>query len=137
MNVHLTSTGHVGCFASVRARRILIAAPVLVLLIIVAYFAFCFYAASQLAASSRRTPTSTPADYGAAYQEVSFKSAVDGIPLGGWYVGPGGRKVILVMHARDGVRDDHIIGLNGITAALVQNGYDVFAFDFRGHGGLL
>ncbi len=134
MSIHLASTGHAHRFVSGRARRVLIAALTFVLFIVVAYCAFCFYAASQLAASSRRSPTSTPADYGAAYQEVSFKSAVDGIPLSGWYVGPGGRKVILVMHARDGVRDDHIVGLNEITATLVRNGYDVLAFDFRGHG---
>jgi pimeloyl-ACP methyl ester carboxylesterase len=116
------------------ARRLFVIAVSVILFLAIAYLGFCVYAASQLAASSRRPLTTTPADYGFTYENVKFTSAVDNIPLSGWYIGKGGRQVILVMHARDGVRDDSIIGLNEITPALVRAGYDVFTFDFRGHG---
>src|SRR5437868_5680522 len=78
--------------------------------------------------------TSTPADQGLPYERVAFLSAVDNIPLQGWFIGSGGHQTILMLHARDGRRDDPTVGLPDIARALVQDGYDVFAFDFRAHG---
>ncbi len=119
---------------STLVRRGLLIAVGVILILTIVYFGICAFAATQLAASSRRPVTTTPADYGLTYEDVRFTSAVDSIPLEGWYVGSGGRRVILVLHARDGVRDDNTVGFNEITPALVKSGYDVLTFDFRGHG---
>jgi pimeloyl-ACP methyl ester carboxylesterase len=116
------------------ARRLVLAVIGVILFLGLVYSAICVYAAMQLATASRLTVTTSPADAGLTYQDVQFPSAVDSIPLSGWYVGAGGIQVILVLHARGGVRDDDTIGFNEITPALVRAGYDVLAFDFRGHG---
>ncbi len=98
------------------------------------YLAVCAYAAGRLSVATRVALVSTPADYGLPYESVQFPSAVDGVALKGWLVGAGTGKTILMLHAKDGKRDDPTIGLLDIAKALVQHGYSVFAFDFRGHG---
>jgi uncharacterized protein len=74
----------------------------------------------------------TPEAYGLRYQDVSFKSAVDNIPLKGWFINSPGSRVVLVLHGSNSVRDNYI-GME-LSKALVEQGYDVFTFDFRGHG---
>ena len=103
-------------------------------LVAITYFAIGAYMADGLAHAERAPLTSTPADQGLPYERVAFASAVDNIPLQGWFIGSGGHKTILMLHARNGRRDDPTVGLPDVARALVQNGYDVFAFDFRAHG---
>ena len=99
-----------------------------------AYLAVCAYIANQMTLAVRNPLQSTPADFGMAYEAVAFPSLGDQIPLRGWYIGKGGRQTILMLHAKDGRRDDPTIGLMEIARGLVQHGYNVFVFDFRGHG---
>jgi dipeptidyl aminopeptidase/acylaminoacyl peptidase len=106
---------------------------VLLLLIVIVYLAIGAVLADKLSATTRHPLTSTPANYGLTYERVQFRSA-DGIPLAGWYIGSPGAQTILVLHGQDGERDDPSIGLMDIDRALVQHGYDVLTFDFRGYG---
>ena len=116
-------------------RRIVIASTgILVLLGLVSYFGISAFAADKLSRPQRRPLTFTPADYGLKYERVQFSSAIDHIPLDGWYIDSPGSKVILMMHGKDGARDDTTLNLMELMQALAQNGYDVFTFDFRGHG---
>ena len=121
---------------------------------IVSYIVVCVYMAGKLTLAVRTPLVSTPADFGLAYEPVEFRSQVDLVPLQGWFIGSGGSsqnlrtavpaarsqeatggsRTILMLHAKDGKRDDPTIGLMDIARALVQHGYNVFVFDFRGHG---
>ena len=101
---------------------------------VLAYVILCAYMAEKLTLAVRTPLVSTPADFGMVYEPVEFRSLVDGVPLRGWFMGSTGGQTILMLHAKDGKRDDPTIGLMDIARALVQHGYNVFAFDFRGHG---
>src|SRR6185369_14465716 len=67
-------------------------------------------------------------------ETVQFPSAIDNVRLKGWLMGTGSGRTIVVLHAKDGTRADPTVGLPDLERALVQHGYRVLAFDFRGHG---
>jgi uncharacterized protein len=114
-------------------RTLLIFTALLIALLVVLYFGVAALIADQFSRTTRHPLTSTPADFGLAYERVTFYSQVDNIPLAGWYIGTSG-KTIVVLHAQDGRKDDPTIGLLEIDRALVQHGYRVLTFDFRGYG---
>ena len=114
--------------------RILLVLFVLVLLVLAAYFAISAYIAEKLSVPVRVIPTHTPADYGLSYATVQFESSVDQIPLTGWYIDSPGDKVILLLHGRDATMDDESLRVMDLVQKLVQQSYDVFTFDPRGHG---
>jgi len=105
---------------------------ILLLLLSVVYLAISSYIAYDLWHPVRNALHTTPAAYGLEYEDVEFTSAVDSIPLSGWFMDSSGTKTVLVMHGSNSVRDNYI-GME-VSRALIQHGYDVFAFDFRGHG---
>jgi uncharacterized protein len=57
---------------------------------------------------------------------------VDNIPLKGWFINSSGDKTILVLHGQSSVKDNYIN--MEVSKALVEHGYDILMFDFRGHG---
>jgi fermentation-respiration switch protein FrsA (DUF1100 family) len=65
---------------------------------------------------------------------VTFPSTDDGIPIRGWYINPQATTTILVLHGRDGRRDDPSFGLMEIIRGLLDHGYGVLTIDFRAHG---
>ncbi len=81
-----------------------------------------------------RQPVGQCRDYGLTCVDVQFASATDGIPLRGWWIAGGDKGTILLLHGRDGRRDDPSIGLMDLAHGLLAQGYNVFAFDFRAHG---
>lgn len=117
-----------------RHTRFLRVLAFVVALAVLAYFAVCAYIAEKMTLAVRAPLDSTPADVGMTYDPVEFRSLVDEVALRGWFIGTGGKQTILMLHAKDGRRDDPTIGLMEIARALVQHGYNVFVFDFRGHG---
>lgn len=110
------------------------AALALVLLAGAGYLAVCGLMAEKVSHSSRRPLTSTPAQYGLPFETIHFASAIDRIPLEGWYTDSPGLRVVMILHGKDGVRDDDTIGIPELARDLVKRGYDVLGFDFRGHG---
>ena len=72
--------------------------------------------------------------YGLTCTDVQFPSATDAIPLRGWAIHGGAKATILLLHGRDGRRDDPSLGLMDIAHGLLDQGYNVFTFDFRAHG---
>jgi alpha-beta hydrolase superfamily lysophospholipase len=80
----------------------------------------------------RKALHTTPAEYGLAYEGVEFRSTVDAIPLRGWFIESPGARCVLVLHGSNSTKDNYIT--MEVSNALVQRGFDVFTFDFRGHG---
>ncbi len=74
--------------------------------------------------------TSSPADYGLSFEEVTFPSA-DGVAISGWLLSGGSRKAVVacghgLFRSRREVLDR--------AAWFRQQGYDTLVFDFRRHG---
>ena len=76
------------------------------------------------------TLSETPTDWGLTYQDADF-TAVDGIPLHGWYIPrQDARQVILFLHGNAGN-----ISHRGDSVAIFHNlDLNVFIFDYRGYG---
>ncbi|MFC1998879.1 alpha/beta hydrolase [Chloroflexota bacterium] len=84
----------------------------------------------------KRVPVEeNPAALGLSYEDVSFLSRDDEIDLKGWFFPVADSdRVIVMVHGVDLHRADSSIGMLDIAASLVKHGYNVLAFDLRGHG---
>ncbi|HAA17165.1 MAG TPA: alpha/beta hydrolase [Cytophagales bacterium] len=98
---------------------------------------------------TRRSPVlRRPDEYGLEYEDVSFQSA-DGLALEGWYIfsKTPSNKVVICNHFSPGNRYGYAGHLKPWRSAggfevnflpkykaLVDAGYNVFAYDLRGHG---
>lgn len=119
--------------AKSRVRRVLlVSAAVLAALLVAGYFGVSAYAADKLSRPERFALTSKPSDLGLKYEDVSFTSTVDNIPLSGWYIDSPGDAVVMMMHGRNGRRDGG--DALEIASKIAAHNYDVFMFDFRAHG---
>ena len=76
----------------------------------------------------------SPASVGLTYSDVSFPSRDNRITLKGWYVPGQGDKVILVSHGGFQNRVDETVDTLRLAHDLVNRGYNVLLFDFRGRG---
>ncbi|MYD85393.1 MAG: alpha/beta fold hydrolase [Acidobacteria bacterium] len=115
-----------------RRLRIAVSAAGLVLL---AYAGLSLAVAETLTKPYRRALASSPAVFGLDYEDVTFPSTGDAVPLRGWFVpAAGSDRVVLIVHGRNSNR----AGDNGQhvpnAAALVARGYNALLFDLRGHG---
>ncbi|HEX8966798.1 MAG TPA: alpha/beta hydrolase [Chloroflexota bacterium] len=82
-----------------------------------------------------RTPIDgTPADLGLGYESVVFESATDRVRLRGWYLPAQGRRAIIFVHGIDKNRWDSWEHIPQKARMFVEHGFDVLAFDLRGHG---
>ncbi len=115
------------------ARPLLIVLSVLLLSAIIGYLGISAYVVDKFSMPERHPISQTPAEYGLAYETVRFNSAADRIPLEGWYIDSPGSQVILMLHGRNGNRESGYAAMP-LMQTLVAHNYDVFMFDFRGHG---
>jgi pimeloyl-ACP methyl ester carboxylesterase len=72
----------------------------------------------------------SPAEYGLAFEEVSFPAS-DGLTLHGWWIpSPGAERAIVMLHGQAGSMDPDVQYVPALHAA----GLSVLMFDFRAHG---
>jgi len=79
-----------------------------------------------------RDQPQTPARWNFAYEDVNFKSA-DATPLHGWFLparGANAKATIVFSHGNSGSLGHHL----GFVMWLVEAGYHVFMYDYRGFG---
>ena len=79
-----------------------------------------------------RDEPATPASWGFKYEEVQFRSA-DGTPLHGWFIparDKQARATVVFSHGNAGSLGHHL----GFVMWLVEAGYHVMMFDYRGFG---
>lgn len=106
----------------------------------VTYLGPSAYMAATLTRAERKGVSSDPRALGLPVEIVEFRSAEDRLRLRGWLLpvkgdtGSGKARLIIMVHGRNGVRDDPGIGILPIATALVEAGYSVLMFDLRGHG---
>jgi pimeloyl-ACP methyl ester carboxylesterase len=96
------------------------------------YIAVSAYAAERISRPVRYPLTDPPGNYGLDFEDATFTSSVDKIPLRGWYIGVPGDRAIVMAHGRNGIRDGG--GATEIASLLVKHGCSVLMFDFRAHG---
>jgi fermentation-respiration switch protein FrsA (DUF1100 family) len=100
-----------------------------------AIFAYSFLLIAYLMAVGqthfpKRHPAYTPQNLRLAYDDVGFASR-DGTMLAGWFVPvDGSNRSAIVCHGVGAFKADMIDFIHALTAG----GYNVLAFDFRGHG---
>ena len=117
-----------------RERRLLAAASVL-LVALLACAGVSLVVAESLTKPYRRPLATSPAAFGLVYEEVTFASTGDGIPLRGWFLpAPGSDRVVLIVHGRNSNRTGDDGQYVPHAAALVAHGYNALLFDLRGHG---
>ncbi len=71
----------------------------------------------------------TPADWGAAYEDVTFTGR-DGAPLEGWYIPSRNGAAVVLLHGHGGNR----LSVAFHAETLSRAGYGVLLFDLRAHG---
>jgi fermentation-respiration switch protein FrsA (DUF1100 family) len=101
-----------------------------VALLLIALAALAWAGSSKLMA--RRTPDAqtSPADYGLAFEDVSFQSR-DGLTLRGWFIPANPAKsTIIFCHGHAGSMDPDVAYVPWFHKA----GFNVLMFDFRAHG---
>ena len=100
--------------------------------LVAVYLIASWYIVDQSLVAEASPIEQTPADMGAAYEEVSFAPrGWDGVTLRGWWLDADvGAPTILWLHGLDTNRAARIDVVTGLRAA----GFNVLAFDFRGHG---
>ena len=102
---------------------------------LIGYLGIALVVAESVTRPYRRALASSPAVFGLDYEDVTFPSTGDAIPLSGWFLpAAGSDRAVLIVHGRNSNRTGDSGELVPHAAALVERGYNVLAFDFRGHG---
>lgn len=118
-----------------RRRRGLLLCVSVVLGASLAYAGVSLVVAESLTKPYRRALASSPAAFDLAYEEVTFPSTGDAIPLRGWFVPAAGNdRVVLIVHGRNSNRTGDDGQYVPHAAALVAQGYNALLFDLRAHG---
>jgi uncharacterized protein len=114
-----------------------VAALILVLLGGLLYGVVGIVAAAVLT-QPRRVPSApwNPASFGLIYRDVEFPARGDGLPISAWFIpNSASRKAIILVHGKDQNRTAEFFGhYPDFAAALQKRGFNILAFDLRGHG---
>ncbi len=82
----------------------------------------------------RDTAIEAPSDYGLEYTDVSFPTS-DGLTIRGWWLeAHPGAPVVIFLHGTAANRATPAGRVFGIARQLIQHGYSLLMFDFRGEG---
>lgn len=122
-------------------RALVVATLILAGLLTFAYTGISVYIATRLVYQAPKPITKTPAAFGLAYRDVTFKSREDALAIHGWLIpgvlSNGSRTVeraLIVVHGTRQNRTDPGAGVLDLSAAFARRGFAVLAFDMRGMG---
>ena len=76
----------------------------------------------------------SPASVGLTFQNISFDSRVDKVPLDGWFIPSSGEAVLVLINGGFQNRVDPVVDTLGLAHDLQQQGYNILLFDLRGRG---
>jgi pimeloyl-ACP methyl ester carboxylesterase len=117
-----------------RRHALVVAGTILALAAVLAYVVPVMLVVEDLTTPDRRPPTTTPAEFGLAYEDIAFSAQGEDVTLRGWWIPGVGPQAAIVVHGVNGVRDDPTDGFLRLGADLHRLGYHVLLFDLRGHG---
>lgn len=120
---------------AVRKGKMVMAGFLAIILVVTTIFGISAYVGWNLTHPVRQALDATPQTMGLEYQEVSFKSRVDGLTLKGWLMpAQGSQKTVIFAHGYGENRLNNGVPILPIARHLVDTGYNVLMFDFRGNG---
>jgi len=98
-------------------------------------FSIAAWVAYQLTGVKRLPVYGHPSQFGLTYEDVVFPSRRDRIPLCGWYLPtPQDGRCIILIQGQEHHRNSPGIRALALGRDLVQQGFSVLLFDFRGRG---
>ena len=84
--------------AKSRLGRILwVTGAIVGVMLVVAYLGISGYMSDKLTHPDRKALEGSPTQYGMQYQDVTFNSTVDNVPLSGWFIDSPGDKAIIMI----------------------------------------
>ncbi|KEI13922.1 hypothetical protein Z959_10295 [Clostridium novyi B str. ATCC 27606] len=117
--------------------------------IIISFFIIIFiisigisiYVGINLTSPERESLKNNPKDLGLIYEDVSFKSKLDGVTLKGWWIPAQNNKcikntgkTIIFSHGYGNNRGLYKISVMDFAKKLANEGYNILTFDFRACG---
>lgn len=115
--------------------RIITAVILVVILALTVVLGVSAYVGWSLTHPLRQALDANPASLGLEYQDVIIKSRVDGLTLKGWLIpAKGSQKTVIFAHGYGENRLNNGVPILPIARHLVDSGYNVVMFDFRGNG---
>jgi len=76
----------------------------------------------------------SPASVGLTFQNISFYSRVDKVPLDGWFIPSSGEAVLVLINGGFQNRVDPVVDTLSLAHDLQHQGYNILLFDLRGRG---
>lgn len=110
---------------------------IMLLLVVLFYFGIGGYAALTMTKVGDHPQfDKNPGTYGLAFEDVRFKSRVDGLQIAGWYLpNRHAQRAMILVHGRDASKQNAISGkFPWLAAELHRVGLAVLMIDLRGHG---
>lgn len=107
------------------------------LVVVLFYFGIGSYAALTLTKVGHHPQfDKTPGTYGLGYEDVRFKSRVDGLQIAGWYLpNQSAQRAMILVHGRNASKQNAVSGkLSQLAVELHGVGLAVLMIDLRGHG---
>jgi fermentation-respiration switch protein FrsA (DUF1100 family) len=108
-------------------RRFAIAPPAIVVSLVTLWCLGFSIAATNVPRTA--VGSTTPADHGVAFDDVTFRTA-DDVLLSGWYIPSANGAAVVLLHGAGSTRS----GVLDHAVVLARHGYGVLLFDARGHG---
>jgi fermentation-respiration switch protein FrsA (DUF1100 family) len=114
---------------------ILLSLAGLVLLVLLACIAYAVWVAHKMTVRERKSVFDHPSRLGLHWEDVTFPSRGDKVPLSGWYL-PAAKddRCIILVQGNDHHRNSPGIRALQLGGDLVDHGFSALLFDFRGRG---
>jgi dipeptidyl aminopeptidase/acylaminoacyl peptidase len=114
---------------------VVLAVSGLIVFVLVTIFGISAWVAHEMTQTRRLPVYGHPTELGLDYEDVTFPSRNDRIPLKGWYLcSPGDSQCIILIQGQDHHRNSPGIRALQLGRDLVDQDYSVLLFDFRGRG---
>ena len=119
-------------FSKKNALKILL---VFIVFAISVYFSISYYALYRLIHPKPKPLNFNPSEISQNYEDVAFKSGIDNLNISGWFFKSDmNDKTIILVSGSDRNRIDPGYGTGNVVKDLLNHGYNVLLFDFRGRG---
>lgn len=116
-------------------RNILKALVILLATSAVLYFGISYYSLYRLSHPKPKPLVQNPAEISTNYEDIKFQSQADNKNISGWFFKvPNSQKTIILVSGSDQNRIDNGFGTASVARDLINSGFNILVFDFRGRG---
>ncbi len=116
-------------------KKLLKIVAAIVIVLVIAFIGISAYLGYDLTRVERVPVAGSPADYGLAYEDVSFPSFYKELNLSGWFIpAENSDHAVIMVHGNGGNRNNSGGHALDIAGGLVEQGFSVLMFDLHGYG---